>query len=300
MGGIDIIAPGFKISQRDLKVCLKALKSGGIEHSVREPLFSKRASLCSDSQDNRWGDLKRTLSSDHEVIWCLRGGYGSIHLLPFLRGFTPKKFKALVGFSDVTTLHYFFNTQWDWPSLHWKHLNSFLGPSGFGLRSFKKSLGDIYNKPYWTYKVRALNAKAQSIRTHRTRLLGGNLMTFQSLVGTGLKPPSLCSLFFEEVDEPVYKIDRILSHLKQAGWLKSVRSLFLGDFIHKDRGTQRSIQKYLKDYAQSLKIPVFGGLKMGHGLENQPLFLNTKTEIFKQKQGFTMINSNGFYGRFKK
>jgi muramoyltetrapeptide carboxypeptidase len=315
---INIIAPSFKIPNSDLKECLKGLKSLNIDYSLKEPLFSSKE-LCAHTKDKRFNDLKLALNSNSDYLWCLRGGYGCLHLVEDLLSLPkPKVMSKLIGFSDITVLHYILNQKWNWPSLHWKHLNGFLiesdnlknlgsqksnsektKPSAnvtkiFDGKKFEKALTLLKTSSSLNYKIKALNVSAMKVKSIQSSIVGGNLITLQSLVGLDIPKPKDQILFFEEIDEPIYKLDRAFTQLEMNGWLKNIKGLILGSFSHKNKEVEAQTQKYLKHKFKDFKIPVFSGLKSGHIPDQVPLFFNTNSEIKNENGRYILNNKNGF------
>lgn len=89
-------------------------------------------------------------------------------------------------------------------------------------------------------------------------------------------------LFFEEMSERGYRIDRCLQQMKQAGVFKDVRAILLGDFFkcEEPSGTDLSINT-IKAFFEEVKIPVFQGVQSGHATIQRPLFLGTKATLTK-------------------
>lgn len=294
---ISIIAPSFKIPESDLNNCLSSLDDLKILYSLQTPLF-KNDELCSHTAKKRFNDFKKSLKDKHDFIWCLRGGYGALQMAPeILRLTKPKIQKKLIGFSDITILHYILNQQWNWPTLHWKHLNGFLDSETkvFNGDLFVQSL-DLINKrvDFEFDGLIPLNEKAEKIKILKSKIIGGNLITLQSLIGLKVKKPKGKILFFEEIDEPVYKIDRALTQLKYAGWFDGIKGILLGSFTNKNMDVEKQTQDYFETKFLDLNIPVFKGLKAGHIPDQQPLFFNTDSEIQRVKNGFSLKNKNGF------
>ena len=91
------------------------LKKNSIQMKTKNPDF-----LCAGPREGRFKDLKKAiLAGDSKMIWCLRGGYGSLQLLEFLKTISPpRRAKLFVGLSDITSLHTFLTQSWGWSTLH--------------------------------------------------------------------------------------------------------------------------------------------------------------------------------------
>lgn len=293
---LSIIAPSFKIPEQELNLCLTALKQINTQLHIQKPLF-KDGELCAHTSAKRFKDLQKALSTKADYIWCLRGGYGALHLLPELMKLPkPRHRSCLVGFSDITILHYYFNQMWNWPTLHWKHLNGFLKEQKiFQTQEFLQAVDLLKNQDQLTFpSLKPLNQPAKNLKSLKSKIIGGNLITLQSMVGLKLKKPKARLLFLEEVDEPIYKIDRALTQLEQNGWFDQIDGILLGSFTHKNENIQTETAKYLEDKFKSYSFPVFSGLCAGHTPLQQPLFLNTPAEILIENKSFKLNIKNGF------
>jgi muramoyltetrapeptide carboxypeptidase len=106
---IRIIAPGMAYDREELRSSTKVLKGWG--YSLHQPKnFLGPHPVSSNGEMQRWSHLKEALESDARIIWAARGGYGSLHLLRYLKTYrpSPSSAKLLIGFSDITTLHQSF------------------------------------------------------------------------------------------------------------------------------------------------------------------------------------------------
>lgn len=293
---LSVIAPSFKIPNQDLDLCLKALNKLKVQVQIENPLF-KPNELCAHTESKRFKDLKLALSSKSDFIWCLRGGYGALHLLPSLMKLSkPKSQSKLIGFSDITILHYYLNQEWNWPSLHWKHLNGFLlDHKDFRSESFVNAVESLQNQKEFEFtNLKPLNAKSRKVRSLKSKIIGGNLITLQSMVGLKIKKPKSRLLFLEEIDEPVYKIDRALTQLELNGWFKNLDGILLGSFTHKNVDVQKDTESYLKEKFKAYSVPVFANLQAGHIPDQKPLFFNSASQILFDKNKFSLKIKNGF------
>ena len=110
------------------------------------------------------------------------------------------------------------------------------------------------------------------------KLIGGNLSMICHLVGTPYLP-SLegCILFVEEKGEALYRLDRMLNHLRLSGQLKGLSAFVAGGF--EECGDRAAIKDLLGDLLSGLEIPTVTGLPVGHGLQNRALPLGVPAEL---------------------
>jgi muramoyltetrapeptide carboxypeptidase len=116
---VDVVAPASKCTPLELRRAIQEIKALGLKPRVPKNLFGK-SELFSNSDDVRLKHLKDAIyARDSKLIWCVRGGYGAIRLMPQIEKWPrPKQAKIFLGFSDITTLHAHFNKRWKWPTLH--------------------------------------------------------------------------------------------------------------------------------------------------------------------------------------
>ncbi|MEM1368903.1 MAG: LD-carboxypeptidase [Cyanobacteria bacterium P01_H01_bin.15] len=223
----------------------------------------KRVSYLAGSDAQRLADWKIAWNDpDCRAILCARGGYGTARLLNYgwqvPADSTPK---WVLGFSDITTLLWALVSQ-GIVSLH--------GPV----------LTTISDEPKWSLE-RVLNfivgnsideLSGQSWRggVATGRLLPANLVVSTYLLGTPWLP-SLdgAILAFEEINEPPYKLDRLITAWHLNGALKNIAGVALGRFSGCD-GADHSwtATEVLRDRLGCLSIPIVADLPFGHGGPN--------------------------------
>jgi muramoyltetrapeptide carboxypeptidase len=99
-------------------------------------------------------------------------------------------------------------------------------------------------------------------------LVGGNLCLLDATIGTTDMPDlSGAILLLEEVDEPPYKVDRMLTHLRRSGALSGVAGVAVGQFTDCADGWKIPIADVLLERLGDLGVPILGGLPVGHGSE---------------------------------
>jgi muramoyltetrapeptide carboxypeptidase len=104
-------------------------------------------------------------------------------------------------------------------------------------------------------------------------LVGGNLTLLFTAAASGrFQLPERSILFFEEVNEAPYRIDRMLTALLQSGQLASVSGVCIGDLTDNAQpGPRRAATSAALGCLGVLGVPVLAGLPVGHGLVNEPL-----------------------------
>lgn len=278
---VDVVAPASHSPQERLDEGREWLTSLGLVPRISPGLINPDVFFAAPLEE-QLTNLKEALYSESKAIWCLRGGYGSMRLIPHLIKLRPpKKPKLFIGFSDITALHLFFNQQWKWPTLHGRtisQMNIRHGDTADRKELKKVIFGELKAK---TFKgLRPLNKSAEETREIKGKIIGGNLRILQSSLGTSWEvAPKGKILFIEDIAERGYSIDRMLEQMVQARLIhKGLAALVIGDFTGgEEKGGVSLIDEALRRFAQRVDYPVLKGLPCGHGvLKNHTLPLNTK------------------------
>ncbi|GAB4330994.1 MAG: LD-carboxypeptidase [Calditrichia bacterium] len=255
---IGICCPAGPVDKIQIEPALRELRKLGYHISLGKHLF-KRDGYLAGSVQERWEDFKTFWEdSSVDVIWTARGGFGSAQLLPFLEELNvPLNTKLLIGFSDITALQMGLLEKCQLPSLSGFTLTSQLHAGNpyvkLADKFIRRELTDL------TFTGGTLSGPVEAVKGV---FLGGTLSVLVSLVGTSFLPkPADIILFLEDVNEPLYKIERYLLQLKLAGFLERVRAVLLGTFLyeHQPLDVEELFKKYIPDNA-----PVLTGLPYGH------------------------------------
>lgn len=277
------MAPGSATDLEIIKKACTVLESWGYRTRVASDIMRPDLFL-SHSDSYRFQSLKKSLmAKDSRAVWCVRGGYGSIRLLPQLNRLKkPKKPKLLIGFSDVTSIQIFLAQKWNWPSLHGPLLDR------LGLQQVTtadaaelQSLLRGKNETYSPINLTSLNPSAERKKSLQGIVIGGNLMVATSTLGT---PNQLNGrgkiLFFEELGERGYRIDRCLQQMLQAGLFDEAQAVVFGEFTKCGEPDGKDLSMItLKNFFSKLKVPAFFGFPTGHGVNQRPIFFNARAQI---------------------
>lgn len=218
---------------------------------LSENIFCKDRYLAGNDE-KRVEELHKFFTNDHiKAIICLRGGYGAIRLInkidyTIIRN-NPKIF---CGYSDVTALNAMF--------LKRAGLITFSGP--MILSDFAKETCNVYTSQEF---FNALTSDSLSYRIDKIYrkgdakgiFWGGNLSTLVSLCGQDFIPDEKFIFFTEDLNEPVYKIDKMFQQLINIEkFSKNIQALVLGDFIGLDNDNW--FEDLIDEIGDKLKIPV--------------------------------------------
>lgn len=261
--GIGLVAPAGYVDQNAIQKGMDVLSSWGFQVKTADHLFGKYRHF-SARIDNRVADIHAMLKDESvKAIYAVRGGSGSSQLLPFLN-FEQWKHSAklFIGFSDITALQ--------WALWHKVGLPSW---SGMTLTT------QLHEKnPYKDLFLAQITAQEKLISPHNLHstdytiakagkaegiFMGGNLSIIVSLLGTPYFPLINQDMIFylEEVNEPLYRIERAIVQLGQAGFFKHVKGMVLGKFKFKNR--YLSIWSAVKPFIPH-NIPIIVNFPYGH------------------------------------
>jgi muramoyltetrapeptide carboxypeptidase len=262
---VGVCAPAGPVDAAALDRGVAELESLGFRVRRAEGSLERRG-FTAGPLATRLADL-RGLFGDDEVkgIFCARGGAGAAALLPHLDAeWFRARPKVFVGYSDVTLLHLFLNRL---------GLVTFHGPmvaKDLAARAYDRAslLGTIAGEgdPYRSDAEDLLPLRAGEAEG---RLRGGCLSLLAGAAGT---PWALDTagedtiLFVEDVDEPPYRIDRMLRQLRYSGALAGVRGIVFGDMkgCSPRLEADYTLEDVVKEALEGLDVPLALGLSSGH------------------------------------
>lgn len=204
-----------------------------------------------------------------DMIMALKGGFGGLQALPHIDYKIIKKNpKIFVGFSDVTSVQNAIYKETNLICFQGPMLTSNFAEANNYLEETSTSLFSLLNgerKELINNFNTLLNPKSSEKVTGT--LLGGNFITFMTLMGTKYQPDLKNSiLFFEDIDEKTYSIDRALSQLLLNDQIKEVKAFIFGDFndCNRRNSYELDLDDLIKERLGHLKIPIVMGVRSGH------------------------------------
>jgi len=224
----------------------------------------ERDGYLAGSDQHRLADLNRFLCDDSiDAIWCIRGGYGVMRLLEGIDyDALTRRPKPIIGYSDITALHAAIGRRCDLVSYHGATARAELTDNT------RRSLAVILSEPWAAYTVAQPSMQPLRRGLARGRLAGGNLALLAALAGTPYAPDlDGAILLLEDVNEAIYRIDRMLTQLWLSGALRNIAGLAFGSFtdIPEDpANVQRPLDRVLEDFAARCGVPSVSGFPMGH------------------------------------
>ena len=271
---IGIISPAGPVDESELKPNLELLESSGFRIHIAPHVYDRHDYLAGDDEA-RLSDLHAMFrNTEIGAIFCARGGYGTLRLLDKIDyGLIREHPKIIVGYSDITALLMAITKK--------TGLVTFHGPMVRGLSSLHDSSRESLFKLISSDQPVSFSPIAGNpLISGRAAglLIGGNLSLICYVVGTPFLPSLAgCILFIEDKGEPLYRIDRMLTHLSLAGQLKGIRGLIGGEFI--ECGDPSAVDDLLNTLVSDLGIPLITGFPVGHGMINLALPLGIPARL---------------------
>lgn len=278
---IALVAPAGPLREGDaLEKSVAFLEAMGFEVHSEARNFSEKGYLAG-SDSARSEELMRAFEDDSvKAVVGLRGGYGCSRLIPYLDLERLKRNpKIFMGFSDLTTLHLFLNRHLGWITIH----GPMAANPGIGSHSDEEHahLLSLWTDPGYRPVLSFPRLEAWSPGRAEGKLVGGCLSTIISSIGTSYEIDTDGSiLFLEDVGEPPYRIDRMLTHLKLAGKFKSLNGILLGRFFEcESPDGSCAAPEMMKELLRSETVPILANFPAGHGPENWALPMGARIRI---------------------
>ncbi len=267
---VAIVSPASIIDPELVAGAVDTLRELGYEPVVMPHALGRNGSY-SGTQQERLDDMKAALEDPTvAAILCSRGGYGAVHLLEQLGPVVARNAKWLIGFSDISALHALWYAH-GMTSVHGSMAKQLaLGTDTAATKRLLEILDGGRPELSWGATPLAANRPGRVTAP----LTGGNLAVLDALVGTpynSLRPGNI--LFIEDVAEPIYKIERMLYHLKLAGILPALAGLVVGRFTeYRPDRNYESMEAMIADMVAEYDYPVAFNAPVGHiGEANMPL-----------------------------
>jgi muramoyltetrapeptide carboxypeptidase len=276
----------------DMVLVEEAMVAMGLKPKRGKYVLGRHGYLGGQDKDRAADVTAMFADKDVRAIMCVRGGWGSARLLPFVDWDVVRANpKMLIGFSDITALHMAIAAKGGAYTIHGPNGSSAWGKSS--LESFKAVAFDgtmpLYKNPVASddrlvqrrFRTQILTpGKAQG------RLLGGNLTVLTAMAGTQYMPDfDGAILFLEDIDEAEYRIDRMLTQLGQAGVLSKLAGVVFGQCTNcrdpdgSGPGGGFTLSALLEQHLGSLGIPAYQGAWFGHIADQFSLPVGALAEI---------------------
>ena len=227
---VALVAPSSAVPEEKLQPGLELVKSLGMEPVTYPSCFYvNRDGYFAASDAQRAADITDAFADDTiDGVWCIRGGYGAHRLVPLLDldiiRDNPKWFG---GYSDITALHTAFNQLCDLETYHCTMPSTEPHPNAYTMGYLKKALfgglSGVLSNPEDQPLRTLVPGSAEGI------LCGGNLSLLADSIGTPWEIDCKGKiLFLEDIGEKTYRVDGMLTQLRNAGKFDDCAGILLG------------------------------------------------------------------------
>lgn len=289
---IAVIAPSSPAPEGDLEKGLKRLETMGFAVVAGKSCCGntpERGYLAARSDEVKVEDIHWAFSDPSiDGIVCMRGGSGAGRLIRHLdAALIAKNPKVFVGYSDITILHTFIAAHCGFVTFHGPMATSsnLDAKTGETRRAFLRAVSDPAPLGYIQSQSADTAAKPRCLvpGTCTGELAGGNLAVLCTTIGTPAETDTRGKIvLLEDFNEEPYSVDRMLSHLLNAGKLSDAAGILLGDFTKcepPENSNERTVDVVVQDLLLPLGIPILAGLHAGHGRTNITLPLGAEAEM---------------------
>jgi muramoyltetrapeptide carboxypeptidase len=276
---IGIVAPASHIPRGNegyLQRGAERLREMGFAVRYSPSLLErKHLYLAGHDKERAQEFMEMFLDPEVKAILCTRGGYGAQRIIPYLDPDVIRSHpKPLVGCSDITVLLIYLLQRCLVIPLH--------GPN-VATRQFVEGGGEMAQALHQALTAPGPSAEitCSVLREGEVQgeIIGGCLSSLVTTLGTPYEPDLQGKvLFVEDVDEPPYKIDRMLTHMKNAGRLREVIGIIFGQMpgCDTEKGLLREV---ILDVLEDGEGPVLFGFPSGHGPRNLTIPLGVLVRI---------------------
>jgi muramoyltetrapeptide carboxypeptidase len=296
---IGVVAPASPMKHDRLEHGIRYLENLGYRVKLGKFVYHEHGYLA--GRDRERADDLNKMFRDRRVkaIFCIRGGYGTPRLLPLLDFHAIRANpKIFVGYSDITAIQL--------AMLQHAGLVTFSGP--MVAAEMAKGIVPFTEENFWRMLthpepfgdlVRPASGRYQAITSGKISgpFIGGCLSLVVCLVGSPHFPNIKESVFFvEETGEAPYRLDRMLTQLREAGILRRIGGFVLGqmtDCAPTDNEPSQTLEDLMRDFIKPLKIPALAGLDYGHVDVKYTLPFGVRVElnVRRDKQQLRIVES---------
>jgi muramoyltetrapeptide carboxypeptidase len=285
-GHIVVLAISSPSKPERIELARKHLEKAGVRVTLASNLYKTSRSYLAGSDDERLEEINHYLRSDDvDAFFFARGGYGAMRILDRIDyDAVAKNPRPIIGFSDLTALHQACAVR--------SRVSTFHGP--MANLDFHDGLSPQNDRWFWSMlaghaPMRYEFSESQVISGGATEgvLFGGCLSLTVALIGTPYDfwiPDGIW--FWEDVDEPAYRVDRMLTHLKLSGRFKNLRGVMIGKLKACGGGDERELASLLDEFFTASNIPVVRDLPFGHHGNNLLLPIGARVRLDTQQRFF--------------
>jgi muramoyltetrapeptide carboxypeptidase len=263
---IALVAPASPFAVEHYTAACAALELAGFQPVPGKHVLQRRGYLAGSEVERAQDLIDAIVDPAIAAVVCIRGGYGSGRLLPWLPFASLKQHpKIFLGYSDITFLHLAFWQEMQWVTFHGPNL---VDPNDADPIRCAQVLTGLRGEHPFVWELNSAHVLRAGVASGV--LLGGNLTCLGHLTMTPYFPDLQGALLLiEDCNEQLYRLDRVLSHLRLAGIFHKISGLVLGQF--RGCGEPQQLLAMVEEQVKSFDFPVVAGLPFGHGVQNDLL-----------------------------
>ena len=243
--------------------------------------------MCSMRKEDLAAVDQMRLADLHDAFWdptirgvfCANGGFGTARIAPMIDyERIQRNPKIFWGYSDITYLLNAIQNFSDLVTFHGPMVASDLNDEQRTAETESTFL-PLFTRESLTYDSQKSPLNTLAHGTGEGRLVGGNLTLLTNGLGTPFQVNTNGAiLLIEDVEEPAFRIDAMLTHLKQAGVFDEVEGVIIGD-LQAEPEEYAKIKKVLQDFFACVSFPVVENFYIGHCQPNYCVPLGVKAKL---------------------
>lgn len=263
---VGLIAPASTVNSEDIATAQRNIADLGLKVKLGKHILDRYGYLAGKDRDRAFDLNSMFADPSVKAIIAMRGGWGCNRLLPWLNYTNIRNHpKILLGYSDITSLLLAINAR--------SRLITFHGPvatstwNQFTVDYFRRILFNSEALTMQNHSPGEVKIEIITPGKARGKLVGGNLSVLSAMIGSMYLPTWHNSiLFIEEISEDVYRVDRMLTQLKNAGILNQIAGFIFAQCTDCSVGDAPNftLMQVLQDHIRPLNIPAWYGSMIGH------------------------------------
>ena len=286
---LGLVAPACAADEEKLAAGVGEIEALGHEVALGPDVTVVRAFNADDDLMRAQALTEMLTRDDIDAVVCVRGGFGASRLLPLLDASALAcSHTPFMGFSDITSLHLFLARESSVP-LIWGPMAAvdFAKPMPERVveLSIRALAGDLAGEDL----LRGIDGPMPLLAgAVEAGVVGGTMCLLSSSLGT---PWELdCEgkiLLLEDIDEELYRIDRYLTQLRQAGKLDAAAGFILGQTFAKasEGPLEWTIGDVLREHIEPLGKPAVWNVPTGHADYCLPVPLSSAVRLVSREAG---------------
>jgi muramoyltetrapeptide carboxypeptidase len=264
-GRVALVAPASPCAREEFDAGVSEIRRLGFEPVYDDRVFDRQGFVAGSAETRARALRDAWAARDVDAIVAVRGGYGSVQVLPLLDAEPIRASRtAFVGYSDVTSLHVWLGSEVGLASVHGPMIDGRIarGPSAYDPVTFLRSLGP---DPLGELAPEGLDV----IRPGEADgpLVGGTLTQLLASLATpyAYRPPLGHVVFLDEVGERPYRLHRMLMQMRLSGLLTRAAAVVFGQLPRCDEpGGHTTARDVIRELLGDFPGPVLVGFPSGH------------------------------------